>query len=440
MQQIIRRLSVVLFILCTMFFVAWDVIRSTDNASYIGMYRLLRTGEEVRPVLDIQSKACVCLFAVSVIAAIVLLLIKDLDHIFAVLVCIVITVSEVFVMSVTGFCLYTGKQNPVSAWISNAGVTGIPGALISKKLLLIIAAVAALSGIQCLLLYFVRTKPYKGKVILASDVIADIVLLMSVVPMFLSLSNLYDFQSELYRVREVLQSQKTVVHACGKYNDYTYTNSYEALVNCYEEGNRVCEIDFNLTRDNRLVLGHEGGSDAWMVGLDTTDVLTEAQFLDQKYLGELTTMSLDDLADFMRSHEDFYVVTDIKGQNLNNVEGCAIIAAECPDLLDRFIIQIYHISEYGQVRNLGFMNIIFTLYATGETERTTDVLLQNLNDCDLLGFTFWDSWAQDSFVGPIAPSGTLMFVHTVNGEEQIRSFVDRGLYVYTDNTDNAWLR
>ena len=258
--------------------------------------------------------------------------------------------------------------------------------------------------------------------------------------MIKNLKNLYDLQSEIAGLQEIIRSQKTVVHACGEYNGLNYTNSYEALVNSYQNGNRIIEIDFNLTSDNRLILGHENGSEQWVSGINSAEPLTEEEFKSRKYMDQLTTMSLDDLAGFMREHEDLYVITDIKGRDLGNAEGCAIIASMYPDLTDRFIIQIYHINEYGTVRALGFRNVIFTLYATSENERLTEVILQNLNDCDLLGLTFWDYWSEEDYVLQTQQTGALTFAHTVNDRTAISSYTDRGILVYTDNTDNDWLR
>ena len=255
--------------------------------------------------------------------------------------------------------------------------------------------------------------------------------------MFTNVFFIYKHQSAVIRMREIFDHEKTIVHACGEYEGEPYTNSYEALVNCYDSGNRVSEIDFLFTSDDKLVCAHDL-VDGWAYGISSDGRLSEEEFLDSRFLDTLTTMGMEKLAKFIREHRDFYVVTDIKDRN---IDGCRYIAENYPDVADNFIIQIYHISEYDPVHDLGFENIIYTLYMTEYEEKKPEVLAQNVKDKDLMGITFGKGMLKyEDWFDSVRNMGIPLMIHTVDDVSEIQNAVDLGLLVYTDNTDNEWIR
>ncbi len=250
-------------------------------------------------------------------------------------------------------------------------------------------------------------------------------------------------QAKILSLRSTLDKEKTVIHAAGYVQvdgvEYDYTNTYDALVNCYDAGNRVVEIDFKFTSDGKLVCAHEGTDNSWAEGIDSEGPIREEEFLNRKFKGALTTMGLTQLSDYMRSHEDLYIVTDCKARD--NLQSCTYIASNCPDILDRFIVQIYHAKDYDAIKKLGFKNIILTLYKTKEYERTPEALLKDIRDYDLIGITFWEEWMKEDFFEPLYDDGhVLLLVHTVNDTDDMQRDMDSGCLVYTDNIDNDRFR
>jgi hypothetical protein len=137
--------------------------------------------------------------------------------------------------------------------------------------------------------------------------------------------------------------------------------------------------------------------------------------------------------DFLRENEGTYIVTDIKDDNLG---GVAAIAEYAPDLKNRFIVQIYDESEYDAVRELGFEYIVYTLYrldwgpkvdwkALGEFSKTHP----------LIGFTFsYELCPVAGYVEGMLKSGTPLYIHTVNGDEEQQPYFDMGITgIYTDD-------
>lgn len=248
--------------------------------------------------------------------------------------------------------------------------------------------------------------------------------------------------------RKFFEKERYIIHACGSITDeqgreLTYTNSIEALNNCYDSGNRIAEIDFMMTADDRVVCAHDAEEDGkWARGIEGAGFSPEYpayydDFMAAKFEGMLTTMSLDDVAAFMKQHKDFYVVTDVKD---DNVWLCRAIMEKYPELAQSFIIQIYHEDEYDKIREAGFPYIIYTLYRAAEEELDAEALSDFVKGHRLIGVTFWDEFPEkypDSF-NALKDLNIPTFVHTINNEDDMKRFIDMGITgIYTDVTDRT---
>lgn len=246
-------------------------------------------------------------------------------------------------------------------------------------------------------------------------------------------------ESKVLEIQNIIKQEKYIIHAAGFVKDsneenHMYTNSREALINCYEEGNRVCEIDFSFSKDNKLVCLHDW--EQFYINGEMFDNKVDLNtFLNGKIQEEFTPIWIEDIVKFMKEHEDFYVVTDIKE---NNVKACKVIAEYCPELMDRFIIQIYHEREYNKIVNLGFNNVIYTLYETNMFERDINALQSFAEKKKLVGFTFWYYWADNSeFLNAMKETNVPIYVHTINDKEKRESYFPKGITAtYTALTSN----
>ncbi len=244
---------------------------------------------------------------------------------------------------------------------------------------------------------------------------------------------------ELAYMRGKLSENKYIIHACGEIADeegevFTYTNSRDALEKSYDAGCRVIEIDFRFTSDGHLVCNHAWGE----LTLDGENLVAgEAPdyetYLKCRFQDRFELLSVEDVVSFMREHEDLIVVTDIKDDNVGN---CEMIAREYPDLMDNFVIQIYHADEFAPVSKLGFKYIIYTLYETEEDERTQSAI-EKIAKMGLVGFTIYSEWADDpDFYEMMNATGLPLYVHTVNEDAQLEHYFSMGAdAIYTDRTD-----
>ncbi|MBO4726819.1 MAG: hypothetical protein J5631_00185 [Spirochaetaceae bacterium] len=240
-------------------------------------------------------------------------------------------------------------------------------------------------------------------------------------------------------MRSFINREKYIIHACGVIQGgdgeyYSYTNSKEALVNCYSKGNKISEVDFLLSSDNYLVCTH-GWDLMYKNGIKQDNkAMTKEEFLNCKTNGGFTSMWLGDLIDFLQEHPDFYFVTDIKDEN---VKACGILNSYIPpEYKDHFIIQIYHESEYDEIYSMGFNYIIYTLYSTFPEERQVGRLLSFAKEHKLLAFTYWANWT-GLYLNEFLETGIPSYVHTVNDVTQRIEYFNVGIdAIYTDIVDN----
>ncbi|WP_051205620.1 sulfatase-like hydrolase/transferase [Butyrivibrio sp. FC2001] len=244
--------------------------------------------------------------------------------------------------------------------------------------------------------------------------------------------------AETAKVREELIKEKHIVHAGGFINsadgtEYNYTSSVEAIENCYNKGNKFCELDFLMTKDNQLVCAH-AWKQLYKDGTPLEDAVSLDEALSCKMENEFTPLWLGSLVDFLRGHEGMYIVTDIKQDY--NAEGAKQIAEYCPDLMDRFIIQVYHEEEATVMEELGFNNIIFTLYRTEEEERTPEALMEAAGKHDFVAWTAKKAFINEDFVASIKATGVPLYTHTVNDPQEIKDFMALGVDgFYSDVAD-----
>ena len=126
--------------------------------------------------------------------------------------------------------------------------------------------------------------------------------------------------------------QPLIAHAGGGLPNATYTNSMRAMETAASHGFRLIELDFWLTQKG-LALGHDRN--------------------------HLSTVTFEQLLDFLRRHPDISIVTDFKDDNLQGLRRIAELAGP---MQQRFIPQIYDLEDFRPVMAMGLPTPIFTAY------------------------------------------------------------------------------
>ena len=262
------------------------------------------------------------------------------------------------------------------------------------------------------------------------------VLLLGLVGAFAIRPVWYPAARSVEEIRDRIADTGRIVHAGGFLETeggerVAYSNSYDALVNMYAHGNRVCEIDIRKTVDGLLICAH-GDNDILANGTELPVTATGEEFLAVQLYGEFQPMTVDMLADFMREHEDLLIITDIR---LENEAICRELSIRYPDLQNRFIVQIYHEEEYNRIRELGFENLIYTLYQAYDDEWNLWRIAHFAEENELIGITMPRSQFFDVKKRlAMAHCGLPVMFHTVDDPEEISNMLQKP-YVYGAYTD-----
>lgn len=248
----------------------------------------------------------------------------------------------------------------------------------------------------------------------------------------------YPASADVEEIRQRFLAEKHIIHAGGFIETRDggkadYTNSYDALINMYEKGNRICEIDIKKLRDGTLVCAHGTDDGLLANGTDLYGNATGEEFLSSKIYSEFSPMSVENLAGFMRQHPDLLIVTDVKS---SNIDVCKLLAEKYPDLRRQFVIQIYHADEYEAIQRLGFPYIIFTMYMTEPEERNIWKLAKFGEEHELIGFTFPKHYFSLKLRIAMASAGTPFFFHTINDYAEMERYLNKR-YVFGIYTDQV---
>jgi len=245
------------------------------------------------------------------------------------------------------------------------------------------------------------------------------------------------------KLRRLMAEEGCVIHAGGFLtlsdgSRVSYTNSLEALENCVRNGKRFCEIDLQETSDGMLICGH-GDENELVFGTGLPTTATGTEFLNSRIWGELTPLSADDLADFMRAHPDLTVITDVKTDNL---QVCRRLAESFPDLQSHFVVQIQLPEEYETLRDLGFPYITYPIFKTPDEQRGLLQLAAFARHHELLALILPNGYysPDDKLFAAEKLIGTPIVLHTLNDDWEINYYLRNhlALAVYTDRMDYGW--
>lgn len=208
-----------------------------------------------------------------------------------------------------------------------------------------------------------------------------------------------------------------VAHAGGEYNGLKYVNSIAAM-NLNSKYTKYIELDLQLTKDNRLVCIHD-------------------PLINNKYFNELQKefpkkdFCYDEtLIKFLEENQQIIIITDFKTDNLR---GLRFIKNNFKQFSKRFIPQIYNEDEYLPVKNLGYKEIIFTLYRVGSYSNAK--IAKITENFDLFGLTMDPPRLRSGIAEKIQNKNFLIYVYTVNSYLR---FLQYKIFfgadeIYTDN-------
>jgi glycerophosphoryl diester phosphodiesterase len=252
-----------------------------------------------------------------------------------------------------------------------------------------------------------------------------LVLLLALLPFCMSGSFVGGSTSEPPRPTFISHAGGTLGH--GK----TMSNSREALDLHYSKGQRYFEIDFSWTSDDHLVAIHD-----WKVNYEryfpAEDITpgsapSREGFLQLEMMGGYTQLSLPMLESWLRTHSDARIVTDIKARNLDGLRYISKNVAS----KSQYVPQIYRRNEFEPARELGFEDIIFTLYRSPAKDQE----VRDFSDeTPLFALTVpHQRIEKNGFAALLAAGDGTVYAHTINDCDVVRKLQALGVHgVYTD--------
>lgn len=234
-----------------------------------------------------------------------------------------------------------------------------------------------------------------------------------------------------------------VCHALGRtWEGVTATNSMEAFLYNYGQGQRVFEADLQITADGVMVLRHDwyqslGQAEAFGWTEEERWAVTVQEFLDAAIYGKYTPLTLENWFAIMKKYPDIYMVTDTKYSSEVETQFQLLVGTAIDngyeDVLSRVIVQIYYKEMYDEVMSVyPFENVIWTLYYIGYPEREEVLEFMERNEIPVLVMpsSWWDNQKQSD----LENSGIKVYVHTVDDEEEARQRIEQGVYgIYSDD-------
>lgn len=231
----------------------------------------------------------------------------------------------------------------------------------------------------------------------------------------------------------------TIRHALGGVDGHMYLDSIDGLKQDYGREYRLFEADVNFTSDGVLVLAHGWTESDHVKRLgmpyDPADpVPTYETFMGSKIQGRYTATSFRDLAGFMRTHTDMFVLLDFADRSYQDtVTAYSEVVREAgrdDSVLQRFIVGGHTTDMIDAVKTTWHFTL-YNLYLDVPQNRTG--ILKNLDDyigyCrnnDISSF----STAVDTFTPQVAAkmrtSGLVSYVFTTNDKKEADSLRDLG--------------
>lgn len=221
-----------------------------------------------------------------------------------------------------------------------------------------------------------------------------------------------------------------VAHAGGGINSKRYTNSIEALNHNYDLGFELFEIDFSWTSDGQLVCLHDWDKTASrLFNYDENKPTSLMAFKTMAHANKrLTPCTLDSLDRWLATHPKAYVITDIKGRNINRLN---LILDHIKNAKHKVIPQFTQPEHFQKIKNMGFENLIWTLFSYN---KSNEELLQQVKDMQLFAITMPKKRTETGVANQLKAIGFETYVHTINDLNAAKNY--QSIYglssVYTD--------
>lgn len=227
-----------------------------------------------------------------------------------------------------------------------------------------------------------------------------------------------------------------IAHAGGALGQKTYSNSLNALTANYARGFRWFEMDFQWTSDGELVCGDDWGPTfSANFDLELPGAPTRKEFDGLMQEQSAPLCSVEALAEWIGRHPDTRIITDMKERPL---QGLVELTRQIPHAGERLIPQAYLPEQVAAIQELGYTDVIWTLYRYAHGIEDVIEALQRITP---FAVTMDINRLSNGEGLVVARTGIPVYVHTVNDPDQARAMLERlgATGIYTDVLDPTQL-
>lgn len=201
-----------------------------------------------------------------------------------------------------------------------------------------------------------------------SPQLIDLVLYMSI--FVISIYSFTNFYSKFFveysvesEVRHIIERNKTdftqfynstgftdpqgyIAHG-GGVGEFTYTNSYEAVIDSIQRGYKFIELDLLITHDNIIIGGHDWAHFKTLIDYSDHDdsPLLYKEIKDKKINGKYTVLSSKEICSIMEKYPNFYLVTD-------KIRNYKLLLEQIP-YPDKLIVEVFGYNDYKNALEAG---------------------------------------------------------------------------------------
>lgn len=237
--------------------------------------------------------------------------------------------------------------------------------------------------------------------------------------------------SDIKVERPNIENDDFVALGGGEVDGIAYSNSREALDESYKNGFRMIEVDLQWTTDDKLVLLRDWGGSMKKLFSSDLEECSHDEFMNLKMNHGLHQMDVEDLAEWMRDHEDVYIITDIKE---NGTIASRIIKDAYPDIQERIIPEIYAMEDFhiaGVVQK--YENVILDI---GFSSYTDDEIIDFVKLYKHFAIAMPKSRGKGELPKKLEKLGVPTYVYVINEEKAKEEFEDNGVYgIYTEKLE-----
>ncbi|QYM73331.1 hypothetical protein K1X45_02500 [Pseudochrobactrum sp. Wa41.01b-1] len=218
-----------------------------------------------------------------------------------------------------------------------------------------------------------------------------------------------------------------IAHGGGSFNGHNVSNSIDAL-NANKSKYELFELDLIFTSDKHLVCAHDWEwypQKVFSKKLDKAPSYKEfLELVDGNY--KFKNCTLESLIVWLDNNPHAKIVTDTK---TDGISALSYIAEAYPYHINRFIPQIYKTAEYDEVVNMGYKDIILTVYSWGESD---DRIVESTIGMKFFAVTV-PNYRAPYLAKKMKQAGHRVYAHTINSQETFDLLKYYGVdEIYTD--------